>query len=102
MEITKQEAFGLLSDWHAGQRVIQCGINIGDTRVSQIWGKIDMMHDAFIHISASRLKVESGDPILGRHPHRQYRPLRLCRRTGCPARFLEGNDRATLQRHDWS
>jgi hypothetical protein len=61
MEIKKQEAFDILNAWRTDQRLVQCGLNVGARRISQILGRVDTVQESFIHISASRLDIPSGD-----------------------------------------
>ena len=61
MEMKRQDAFDVLRGWQADERVVQCGVNIGATRISQILGRVDTVSEAFIHVSASRLEMQSGD-----------------------------------------
>jgi hypothetical protein len=41
MDIKKQEALDVLRGWRTEGCVVQCGVNVGVDRVSQILGKVD-------------------------------------------------------------
>jgi len=62
MDTTKENIISLLHGWQEEQRLVKCGVTLGPDRVSQVVGKVDVVEDFRLHISATKLKnVAAGD-----------------------------------------